>query len=91
MFSGIIEPIDTTKWPIDYSDPRSIYLYSILSAAYATGVISTNETIPGDVLIIGLGGGSSNNYFRHATENVISCFILAIKEKQWDYIITMQW
>lgn len=82
MFSGIIEPIDTTKWPIDYSDPRSIYLYSILSAAYATGVISTNETIPGDVLIIGLGGGSSNNYFRHATENVISCFILAIKEKQ---------
>lgn len=66
-----MQPTDTSKWPIHYSDPRPRYLRYILSAAYATGAINMDETIPGDALIIGLGGGSANNYLRHATKNVI--------------------
>ncbi|VDN56834.1 unnamed protein product [Dracunculus medinensis] len=50
--------------------PRPRYLRYILSAAYATGAINMDETIPGDALIIGLGGGSANNYLRHATKNI---------------------
>lgn len=79
LFFDIVQPTDTSKWPIDYSDPRPRYLRYILSAAYATGAINMDETIFGDALIIGLGGGSANNYLRHATKNVIlsACYMLS--------------
>lgn len=42
----------------------------IVAAAYTTGVVTTNDSVLTDILLIGLGGGSINNYLRYTRNNV---------------------
>lgn len=74
-----MRPIDTTKWSIDYSYAGAAYIAYMIAAAYAGGAISTNQSIYADILSIGLGGGSLNNFFRHITKNVIIYLKLCIQ------------
>lgn len=67
---GISYPINTSQWEIDYKDLRSPYLRYMIATAYSMEAISLEEAIPGNILIIGLGGGAMNNYLRHQTKNV---------------------
>ncbi|VDN58781.1 unnamed protein product [Dracunculus medinensis] len=79
----LIWPIDTTKWPIDYSYAGATYIAYMIAAAYAGGAISTNQSIYADILSIGLGGGSLNNFFRHITKNT-NITIIEINKKMVD-------
>ncbi|VDN53262.1 unnamed protein product [Dracunculus medinensis] len=63
-------PINTSQWEIDYKDLRSPYLRYMIATAYSMEAISLEEAIPGNILIIGLGGGAMNNYLRHQTKNI---------------------
>ncbi|VDN58784.1 unnamed protein product [Dracunculus medinensis] len=66
----IEEPIDSSKWPIDHSKLQSPLMQLIVAAAYTTGVVTTNDSVLTDILLIGLGGGSINNYLRYTRNNV---------------------
>ncbi|VDN56894.1 unnamed protein product [Dracunculus medinensis] len=57
-FKDITYPINTTGWSIDHSEVPSLYLKYMIAASFATGALSLDESIPGKVLSIGLGGGS---------------------------------
>ncbi|CAJ0566611.1 unnamed protein product, partial [Mesorhabditis spiculigera] len=53
-----LENTDTSRWKVDKKFiPKIGYLFSMISAIFATQSLGMTETVAGDILFIGLGGG----------------------------------
>ncbi|CAJ0561847.1 unnamed protein product, partial [Mesorhabditis spiculigera] len=58
-----LENTDTSRWKVDKKFiPKIGYLFSMISAIFATQSLGMTETVAGNILFIGLGGGVMNNF-----------------------------